>query len=102
MLTVYSASSATNDNYARSNSQMQSQQNKQIYTELFSDNLTDENLHSKKIEYDFDLPKVIKNAVNIIQEKSDPCSSLFQTKKSNIKNPCGICQKSVNQNQHAI
>ena len=79
---------------------MQSQQNKQIYSELFSDN--DENLHSKKIEYDFDLPKVIKNAVNIIKEKSNPYSSLFQTKKSNIKNPCGICQKSVNKNQHAI
>ena len=58
MSTVYSTLSATNDSYARSNSRMQLQQNKQIYTELFSDN--DENLHSKKIGYDFDLPKVIK------------------------------------------
>ena len=56
----------------------------------------------RKISYDFYLPKVIQNAVNIIKEKSDPYFSLFQTKKSNIKNPCGICQKSVNKNQHAI
>ena len=100
MSTVYSKLSTTNDNYSRSNSRMQSHQNKQIYSELFSDN--DENLHSKKIEYDLDLPKVIKNAVNIIKEKSNPYSSLFQNRKSNIKNPCGICQKSVNKNQHAI
>ena len=94
MSTENSTLSTTDGNYARSSSRMQSKQNKQIYSELFSDN--DENLHSKKIEYDFDLPKVIKNAVNIIKEKSNPYSSLFQTKKSNIENPCGICQKSVN------
>ena len=44
MSTVYSTLSATDGNYARSNSRMQSQQNKKIYSELFSDN--DENLHS--------------------------------------------------------
>ena len=70
------------------------------FTQLFSDK--NENLHSKKIQHDFDLPKVIKSVVNIIKEKSDPYSSLFQTEKSNIRNPCGICQKSVNKNQHAI
>ena len=94
MSTVCSTLSATNnDNYARSNSRIQSQQNEQIYIELFCDSLTNENLHSKKIEYYFDLPKVNKNAVNIIKEKSELYSSLFQTKKSNIKNPYGICQK---------
>ena len=70
MSTVYSALSTTNDNYARSNSRMQSQQNKQIYSELFSDN--DENLHPMKIEYDFDLPKVIKNCSEYYQRKIKP------------------------------
>ena len=46
-----------------------------------------------KRNYDFDFAKVTKNAVNVIKEKSNPYSSLFQTKESNIKNLCGICQK---------
>ena len=51
-----------------------------FYTELFSDNLTNENLHSKKTEDDFDLPKVINNAVNVIKEQSDPYSTKMSIK----------------------
>ena len=56
-------------------------------------------------ENDFDLSDVIKNAIG--QLKNSPHSRLNRprstsAKTTKYKHPCGICQKSVNQNQKAI
>ena len=59
MSTVFSKLNSHGDNIV-SNNQQQSQQNHQIYSELFSVNLSDDNPHSTKTKYDFDLPNVIK------------------------------------------
>ena len=49
-------------------------------------------------EFDFDLSDIIKRAINIAkQEQSVPIKP-----RHNIKDPCGICFKSVNKNQKAI
>ena len=63
MSTVFSKLNSHNDNIV-SNNQQQSQQNHQIYSDLFSVNLSDDNPHFTKTKYDFDL---IKNAVDIIK-----------------------------------
>ena len=52
---------------------------------------------------DFDLFNVIVNAVNTVKTRPVITSlSSKNTKIPNIKNPCGICRKSVNKNQKAI
>ena len=98
MATVFSKLNSHNDNIV-SNNQQQSQQNHQIYSDLFSVNLSDDNPHFTKTKYDFDL---IKNAVDIIKARSDLNCNIPATAKRNIKYPCGICHKSVNKNQKAI
>ena len=101
MSTVFSKLNSHDDNIV-SNNQQQSQQNHQIYSELFSVNLSDDNPQSTKTKYDFDLPIVTKNAVDIIKARSDLNCNIPATEKRNIKYPCGICHKSVNKNQKAI
>ena len=101
MSTVFSKLNSHDENVV-SNNQQQSQQNHQIYSELFSVNLSDDNSHSTKTKYDFDLPNVIKNAFDIIKARSDLNCNIPATAKRNIKYPCGTCHKSVNKNQKAI
>ena len=48
-------------------------------------------------EFDFDLSDIIKRAINIAKQKQS-----VSIKPCNIKDPCGICFKSVNKNQKAI
>ena len=98
MSTVFSKLNSHNDNIV-SNNQQQYQQNHQIYSDLFSVNLSDDNPHFTKTKYDFDL---IKNAVDIIKARSDLNYNIPATAKRNIKYPCDICHKSVNKNQKAI
>ena len=82
MSTVCSKLNSSDDNIV-SNNQQQSQQNHQIYSELFSVNLSD-NPHSTKTKYDFDLPNVIKNAVDIIKALSNLNCNITATAKRNI------------------
>ena len=82
--TVFSNFSSHDDNIVLNN-QQQSPQNHQIYSELFSVNLSDDNPQSTKTKYDFDLPNVIQNTVDIIKARSDLNCNIPATAKRNIK-----------------
>ena len=49
-------------------------------------------------EFDFDLSDIIKRPINIAKQRKQS----VPIKPRNIKDPCGICFKSVNKNQRAI
>ena len=74
------------------NRQQQSQQNRQIYAEHFSEGNTGlTEVSSKFTESDSDLSSVVTKAVNLLENKADHI--LTATSSYNIKYPCGICKK---------
>ena len=94
MSTVFSTLSL-NHNYGTEDFHANHQENHQIYSSIFRD-AANSPYHK---DLDFDLSDVISKAVNSLKGnyQSKSCS-----KQANIRNPCGICCKSVNKNQHGI
>ena len=94
MSTVFSTLSL-NHNYGTEDFHANHQENHQIYSNIFRD-AANSPYHK---DLDFDLSDVISKAVNSLKGnyQSKSCS-----KQANIRNPCGICCKSVNKNQHGI
>ena len=81
--------------------QQQSQQNRQIYAELFSkDNTGLTEVSPKFTEPDSDLSNVVRKAVSLLKNKADDILTAMSS--CNIKYHCGICKKIVNKNQKAI
>ena len=76
--------------------QQQTRQNRQIYSEIFSDKNTDLSVpdSSPTTDVDFDLSDILKRAVNTVREKTH-----FG---QNSKYPCRNCYKNVNKNQKAV
>ena len=79
----------------------QSQQNCQIYSELFNEPLTT-GQYAQQCQPDFDLSRVITNVVNHLKIKSNSSELSSNRPSANIKHPCGVCKKSINKNQKAI
>ena len=94
MSTVFSTLSL-NHNYGTEDFHANHQENHQIYSSIFRD-AANSPYHK---DLDFDLSDVISKALNSLKGnyQSKSCS-----KQANIRNPCGICCKSVNKNQHGI
>ena len=83
----------------------ESKQNQHIYSELFISGSESSSIPNDNLEYDFNLSDVIKNAVTLSKEK--PHLRTNSPKKDGSCNlkytyPCGICRKSVKNNQKAI
>ena len=98
MSTVFSTLKHSNHPLASSNRKNHNKQKTdQIYSSHFNEHDT---LRTTSIdsEFDFDLSDIIKRTINIAkQEQSVPMKACC-----NIKDPCGICFKSVNKNQKAM
>ena len=94
MSTVFSILSL-NHNYGAEDSRANHQESHQIYSSIFKD-AANSPYHK---DLDFDISDAISKAVNSFKEnyQSKSCS-----KQANIGNPCSICCKSVNKNQHGI
>ena len=84
-----------NHNYGTEDFHANHHENHQIDSSIFKD-AANPSYHK---DLDFDLLDVISKAVNSLKGnyQSKSCS-----KQANIRNPCGICCKSVNKNQHGI
>ena len=101
MTTVLSTLNHSNNPDLGTNRQQQSQQNRQIYAELFSkDNTGLTEVLPKFTEPDSDISNVVRKAVNLLKNKADHI--LTATSSCNIKYPCGICKKSVNKNKKQL
>ena len=79
----------------------QSQQNRQIYSELFNESLTTGH-SAQQYQPDFDLSRVITNVVNLLKNKSNSSELSSNRPSADIKHLCSVCKKSVNKNQKAI
>ena len=94
MCNVFSTLSL-NHNYGTEDFHANHHENHQIDSSIFKD-AANPSYHK---DLDFDLLDVISKAVNSLKGnyQSKSCS-----KQANIRNPCGICCKSVNKIQHGI
>ena len=72
MTTVFSSLKHSDNVGLGADGQQQTRQNRQIYSENFSDKNTDRSLSdsSPNIDVDFDLSDILKRAVNTVREKT--------------------------------
>ena len=93
MATVFSSLKHSDNVGLSADGQQQTRQNRQIYSEIFSDKNTGLSVSDSLLntDADFDLSDILKRAVNTEREK-----------RTSDKNPCSICYKNVNKNQKAI
>ena len=100
MTTVLSTLNHSNNSDLGTNRQQQSQQNRQIYAELFSKDNTGLTEVSPNLQNLTFIYQMLRKAGNLLKNKADHI--LTATLLCNIKYTGGICKKSVNKNQKAI
>ena len=103
MSAVFSTLESNLDSNITTNQQYNSHRNQNSYSSLFNEcgSLNTTSATSSHVDFDFDISDIIVKSVNIAKENRYVYRSKPITKKK-FKNPCGICHKSVNDNQKAI
>ena len=102
MTTVFPTRNHSDDAGLAVDDQQQTRQNRQIYSEIFSDENIDLSVSESlpNTDVDFDFGKILKCAVNNMTEGTH--LRHISNIQFNLKYPCSICCKNVNKNQKAI
>ena len=101
MSTVFSTLKSNLDSNITTNQQYNSDRNQNLYSSFFNECGSLNTTSATSSYVDFDISDTIVKSVNIAKENRYVYHSKPITKKK-FKNPCGICHKSVNDNQKAI